>query len=514
MTINNKSKKLKLIFSMLSNSLIISFLILMNTSCNKATDNGMFSESTNVGNPKIKGKIVYNAQNGEYLLKGGGENIWANSDQFFFVHKKIAGDFILSARVRFIGKGVNAHRKVGIMVRETLSSTSAHINGVIHGDGLTSLQYRQKDGAETEEVKSVAVAPNIIQLERKGNKFILSTAIEGETYTSIEVNELSLVNEAHVGIFICSHENDFAEEAVFDNVRLIIPADEDFVPYRDYIGSYIELMEIETGKREIVHSSPLSLQAPNWSPDGKTLVYNSEGKIYAFDLNTSSVQQIETGICQNNNNDHVLSFDGKWMGLSDHSEHPEGQSLIYVIPSEGGTPEKITAEAPSYLHGFSPDGEHLVYTAGRNNADHLDIYRISLNTREEEQLTKTPGLDDGSEYSPDGQYIYFNSTRTGTMQIWRMKADGSEQEQLTFDELNDWFPHVSPDGKWLVFISYNKEIAADDHPFYKQVYIRLMPVDGGEPKVIAYLYGGQGSMNVFNWSPCSKKIAFVSNTKL
>jgi Tol biopolymer transport system component len=273
-------------------------------------------------------------------------------------------------------------------------------------------------------------------------------------------------------------------------------------------------MEVENGKREIVHSSPLSLQAPNWSPDGKTLVYNSEGKIFAFDLNTSLVQQIETGICQNNNNDHVLSFDGKWMGLSDHSEHPEGQSLIYVIPAGGGTPDRITAEAPSYLHGFSPNGEYLVYTAGRNQADHLDIYRISLLTREEEQLTNAPGLDDGSEYSPDGQYIYFNSTRTGTMQIWRMKADGSEQEQLTFDELNDWFPHVSPDGKWLVFISYNKEIAADDHPFYKQVYIRLMPVDGGEPKVIAYLYGGQGSMNVFNWSPCSKKIAFVSNTKL
>lgn len=487
----------------------------MTPQCTQPTTSvGIFEQATNVGNPKLKGSSTYNPETGEYHLSGGGENIWSKTDQFYFAHNKLEGNFILQARVRFLGKGVNEHRKVGIMVRETLAGNSAHINGVIHGDGLTSLQFRAHEGMETEELKSAAVAPSIIQLERIGNRFILSTAVEGEIFTIIEVSDLELASNAYVGLFICSHENDVIEEAIFDNVRLIIPADEGFVPYRDYIGSHIELMDVKTGKREIVHSSPLSLQAPNWSPDGKTLIYNSEGKIYAFDLSTSTIQQIETGICQNNNNDHVLSFDGKWMGLSDHSEHPEGQSLVYVIPAEGGTPELITREAPSYLHGFSPDGEFLVYTAGRAGAEHLDIYKISLKTKIEERLTDAPGLDDGSEYSPDGQYIYFNSTRTGTMQIWRMKPDGSEQQQLTFDELNDWFPHVSPDGKWLVFISYNKEIAADDHPFYKQVYIRLMPVDGGEPKVIAYLYGGQGSMNVFNWSPCSKKIAFVSNTKL
>ncbi|MFP4488383.1 MAG: hypothetical protein ACLFN1_03690 [Bacteroidales bacterium] len=78
--------------------------------------------------------------------------------------------------------------------------------------------------------------------------------------------------------------------------------------------------------------------------------------------------------------------------------------------------------------------------------------------------------------------------------------------------INDWFPHVSPDGKWLVFISYGSTVRADDHPFYKQVYIPLMPATGGEPEVIAYLYGGQGSMNVNSWSPYGNYIAFVSNT--
>ena len=100
------------------------------------------------------------------------------------------------------------------------------------------------------------------------------------------------------------------------------------------------------------------------------------------------------------------------------------------------------------------------------------------------------------------------------MQIWRMKPDGSEQTQITNDEFNNWFPHISPNGKWIVFISFPKDISPGDHPFYKRVYLRLMPIGGGQPKVIAYLYGGQGTINVPSWSPDSKKIAFVSNMEI
>lgn len=490
--------------------LSITILSIMSTAYKSESSLGIFDQSSDVGNPKLAGSSVYNPETDEYTLRGAGANIWFAHDEFHYVSKKVNGDFILQARVKFIGVGVNAHRKIGIMVRDTLTGESAHINAVVHGDGLTSLQYRSAVGNNTEEIKSASKAANIIQLERKGNRFIMSTAVEGEPFIVTELAELKLKPEVNVGLFICSHEADIMEEAVFDNVRLTIPAKDDFVPYKDYIGSHIETLDITTGKRKIVHSSPKSLQAPNWSPDGKTLVFNCEGKLYSFNLSNSKVTEIPSGFAINNNNDHVLSFDGKWMGISHHSADDNGTSIVYVLPAKGGKPERITPTGPSYFHGFSPDGKFLVYTGGRDS--NYDIYKISRTDKKEIRLTETPGLDDGSEFSPDGKQIYFNSTRTGMMQIWRMKPDGSDQEQLTSDEYNNWFPHVSPDGKWIVFISYNKDIKPDDHPFYKRVTIKLMPAIGGQPKVIAYLYGGQGSMNVFNWSPDSKQISFVSNT--
>jgi len=169
---------------------------------------------------------------------------------------------------------------------------------------------------------------------------------------------------------------------------------------------------------------------------------------------------------------------------------------VYTVPIEGGTPRRITALGPSYLHGWSPDGRFLVYTGERN--DEFDVYRISADGGEETRLTTTPGLDDGPEYSPDGQYIYFNSVRSGTMQIWRMRADGSAQEQVTSDQYNNWFPHVSPNGQWIAFLSFMQDVAPSDHPFYKPVYLRVISAreGGGIARVVAYVYGGQGTINV------------------
>jgi TolB protein len=295
-------------------------------------------------------------------------------------------------------------------------------------------------------------------------------------------------------------------------VRITVPAAENFVPYRDYLGSNLEILDLRSGGRRIVYSSPDSLQAPNWTPDGRALIYNRNGRLYRFDLAQKTPAEINTDFAVNNNNDHVLSFDGRAMGISHHSKEDENKSIIYVLPATGGKPRRVTARGPSYLHGWSPDGKFLVYTGERGGA--FDIYKIPSRGGDEARLTTAEGLDDGPEYAPDGRHIYFNSNRTGLMQIWRMRADGSNQEQVTDDDYNNWFPHLSPDGKWIIFLSFMKDVDSGDHPFYKHVYLRLMPAAGGQPKVIAYVYGGQGTINVPSWSPDSKRLAFVSNTDM
>jgi tricorn protease-like protein len=473
---------------------------------------GQFESHEDVGGVATPGSVVYDPVKQTYTIGASGTNMWGGKDEFHYVWKRMKGNFILRARVEFVGKGVDPHRKIGWIVRPNLETDAPHVNATVHGDGLTSLQFRRAKGAVTEGVNFTEKGHDVVQLERKGGSYIMSAARFGEMFTSQEVSGVALGDEVYVGLYVCSHNNSIVETAVFRDVEIIVPARENFVPYREYIGSNLEVMDIATKERKVLYRVKDSLQAPNWTHDGKALIYNHNGLLYRFDLATNTPAVFDTGDVKRNNNDHVISFDGKTLGISSTSQEDGNVSMIYTVPMTGGNPVKVTKKGPSYLHGWSPDKKFLVYTGRRS--DDFDIFKISVSGGEEIQLTTTKGVDDGPEYTPDGKYIYFNSFRTGTMQIWRMKPDGSEQTQITNDEYNNWFPHISPNGKWIVFITFPKDIAPGDHPFYKHVYLRLIPIGGGEPKVIAYLYGGQGTINVPSWSPDSKKIAFVSNTDM
>ncbi len=269
------------------------------------------------------------------------------------------------------------------------------------------------------------------------------------------------------------------------------------------IESRLEAMTLATGQREVVYTARAHFEAPNWSRDGRSLLFNQDGRILVLPLDTRQPEVLETGSATRCNNDHGLSPDGKWLAVS-HS--PQDKSLIYVLPATGGAARQVTPKGPSYWHGWSPDGKTLAYCAERGGE--FDVYTIPVAGGEETRLTTAPGLDDGPEYAPDGR-IWFNSVRTGVMKIWRMDPDGTRQTQMTSnEEWADWFPHPSPDGKSVVFLSYERSV--EGHPANKDVALRLMPLAGGEPKIIARLLGGQGTINVPSWSPDSQRFAFVS----
>ncbi len=275
------------------------------------------------------------------------------------------------------------------------------------------------------------------------------------------------------------------------------------------VHSLLESYDVLSGERRLLRQFDSHIEAPNWHPDGRSLIYNAGGLIWRYDLDSGESRQIDTGRCIHCNNDHVLSQDGSLLAISAGTvEDPA--SRIWTLPISGGEPRLVTPLAPSYLHGMSPDGSTLAYCAQREGE--YDVYTIPVSGGAETRLTDAPGLNDGPEYSPDGQHIWFNSVRSGLMQIWRMRADGSEQTQMTFDQdRNSWFPHVSPDGRQVVYLSYCKgDVAPGDHPANKQVELRLMDALGGQPSTLFELFGGQGTLNVNSWSPDSRQFAFVS----
>lgn len=465
---------------------------------------GVFGDHGDIGKVKHAGSAAFDAKDGSYVLKASGTNMWGKSDEFHFVWKKLKGDFILQAQAEFLGKGADPHRKLGLIVRQSLDPASPDLTVVRHGDGLTAMQFRRSPGSEVEEVRARVEGADVLQLERKGDVCTMSVARFGETYSHSQL-QIPLGEEVYVGLFLCAHNPEVVEGARFHNVRLVKPFKDSYVRYHDYIGSDVELLDVNTGARKVVHHEQDSIQAPNWTPDGKALILNRNGRIYRFDLAAKKIAEVNTGAQIQNNNDHALSFDGKQMGISSGSP-----SRVYAVPATGGEPTLITPTGPSYFHGWSPDGKWMSFTGERGG--NYDVYLVPAGGGPERRLTTAQGLDDGSEFTPDGQWIYFNSVRTGRMQVWRMKPDGSEQQQLTFDDFNNWFPHISPDGKSIVMITYGTDVEAGDHPFYQRVYLRKMPLEGGKPSVIAYVYGGQGSLNVNSWSPDNKTVAFVSNS--
>jgi hypothetical protein len=464
---------------------------------------GLFDGHGDVGAVLHPGSAVYDASERTYTLSGSGENMWFTADAFQFVWKKVTGDVTLTADVSFVGQGGNAHRKSVLMIRQSLDADSAYADLALHGDGMTSLQYRDERGAATHEIRSNVSAPARLRIEKRGDYVYMSVAPgAGDPQMAGGSTRVALQGDFYVGIGVCSHDKDVIEKAVFSGVELVTSSVADLNPK---LYSTLETIAIASTDRSVVYVAPERFEAPNWTRDGAALLFNRNGRIERIPATGGKPEIIDTGFAKRCNNDHGISPDSTLLAISDQSQ-ADHQSSVYVVPMGGGAPRRVTQKSPSYWHGWSPDGKTLAFV-GQRNGD-FDIYTIPVAGGDETRLTTAKGLDDGPEYSPDGSYIYFNSERTGSMQLWRMKAGGSEQEQITADDFNNWFPHISPDGKWMVFLTYEKGVTG--HPENKDVMLRLMSLEDKKITVLAKLFGGQGTINVPSWSPDSKRLAFVS----
>jgi sugar lactone lactonase YvrE len=462
---------------------------------------GDFSGQRDIGAVLHPGSAEYDKSRDAYTVTGSGANMWFTNDAFHFVFKEISGDVRITADVRFLTPGGNAHRKACLILRQSLAPTSTYADIALHGSGLTALQARYAPGENTTEVIVAESSPTTISVEKRGNYVTVAYAKEGQALQEAG-GELPVTFDGpfYVGLGVCAHDENALEKAEFSNVKVELLS----APTSEPRGglSALEVIPVN-GDRHVVYTTTDHIEAPNWSKDGQYFIFNSNGRLFTLPVAGGTPTPLDTGTNLHCNNDHGLSPDGKWLAISDQSG---GSSKVYVLPVGGGKPRLITPVGPSYWHGWSPDGKTLAFCGQRKGE--FDVYTISAEGGAEKRLTTAPGLDDGPDYSPDGRYIYFNSVRSGSMQIWRMKADGSEQTQITSDDHDNWFAHPSPDGKWIAFLTYPKN--TEGHPADKDVMLRMMPASGSPAKILTKLFGGQGTINVPSWSPDSKQIAFVS----
>jgi hypothetical protein len=463
---------------------------------------GIFTGHGDIGKPSTigPGSVTYDAATGTYTVTGGGENMWGTADHFQYVWVKVSGDVTLEATVEFVGTSPasgmpEAHRKACLVIRQSLDPDAAYIDAARHGDGLTSLQWREAKGDATHEIQSNVLAPTTLRIEKRGD--YVSMYIAGQPAGG--ATKVHLTGEYYVGLAVTAHNTGRLETARFSHVVLGKPAS----GVGTTLINTLETISLASKDRRVAYvvTQPQRIEAPNWFPDDtRTLYFNTKGRFYK--LRDGRAEHVDLDPLLNINNDHGITRDGKTWAFSDQSGDQPSQ--IYMMSA--GAPRRVTELGPSYFHGWSPDGQTLVYCGLRNG--NFDIYSISANGGPETRLTTNPGKDDGPEFSPDGQSIYYNSDRSGSMQIWRMRPDGSGQEQITNDGADNWFPHLSPDGKWLAFLSYERGVG--DHPENKDVRLRVMDLSTRAIDELAKLFGGQGTINVSSWSPDSQSLAFVS----
>ena len=477
---------------------------------------GRFEGETDIGAVSPPGSAHFDAASGSYTLTSAGANTWYHHDDFHFLWRKASGDVALTAQISFpphaYAHEPNPHRKGILMFRQTLDSGGVYADVAVHGSGLTALQYRRERGANSQDIELNIDAPKALRLEKRGDTFTLYLSMQGEPLHQVGASiSLHLTEPFYVGLAAVSHD-----VATTDRVQFAQVSVEPLAPLtRDATVLYSTLL---TGQTEdqyrrsiVIRSVATFMQSANWAPDGHSIYVHEAGRIQKIPYLTPEAggppQPIDTAGLVECSGNFGLSPDGHSLAVS-CARTPGGLHQVFVLPAGGGgTPRQVTqGNIPSYFHAWSPDSRTIAFTRGK--ADRADIFSIPAAGGAEHQLTHDT-LNDGPDYTPDGKYIYFDSARSGTLQIWRMRPDGTGAEQITDDAQQNHSPHVSPDGKSVAFLSQSVRVIDALAP----TRLRIMSLDDGLIRTIADFPGDRGSFSMYGWGNANH-LAYVVYQRL
>lgn len=480
-----------------------------------ASSFGIFHAQSAIGT--VGGSARYDATRHVYTIVSSGANTWYHVDHFNYLWRRGSGDMALTAQISFPPRRYthdpDPHRKGLLMFRQSLAPGSAYVDAALHGVGLTALQYRLERGADTPDIELTINAPQTLRLEKRGDVFTLYVSQAGEPLHQVGASmRLHLKSPFYVGLGALSHDLHTTDVIEFSHVRLdpLSPAP---ASGKRVLYSTLQTIEFTDQFRRavVIRSVPAYMQSADWAPDGKSIVVYEDGNMERIPYLTPDgggpPQPVDVSGLLGCSGNFGLSPDGRLLGVS-CSRVSGGLHQVYLLSAQGGgAPRQLThGEQASYFHAWSPDGKTVAFTRG--SASYADIFTVPAAGGPETRLTRDT-LNDGPVYSPDNQYIYFDSSRSGTTQIWRMRPDGSDPEQITDDDSLNSSPHISPDGNTLAFLS--QPLGA--HGRLGPAAVRVMRLGDGLIQRVVELSGDRGSFAMQPWGN-GKRFAFISYQEL
>ena len=481
---------------------------------------GLFTDHADIGIVLHPGSVAYDAAKRTYTITGSGENVWATADAFQFVWKKMEGDFTLSADISFLGQAGDPHKKAMLMARQSLDADSVYVDVALHGDGLASLQFRDFQNPDTHEIQSNIPAPKRLRLQKNGYQFSMWLAgADGVFRRAGASTWVPTGGPLYVGLGVCAHDKDAVETAKFSNVALETVTSG--LPLQPQ--ATLETIDIASTDRRVTYvvnsrdkekwGDPM---APNWTPDGASLMFNRDGRMYRVPVAGGKPKLIRSGYPGTHATSfHSISPDGTMLAFSGYSQD-SNLIAIYVVPIAGGVPRRVTGQLPATFGGWSPDGKIIVFMGKRHGE--FGTYTIPAAGGAETRLATTVAVD-LAEYSPDGEYIYFTSGHSGATEIWRMRPDGQQPEQVTQGgsdyvrhvSIRSFFPRVSPDGRLLAFLA--AQVPIRDGPIDHLTFeLRVMTLADRKTRLLAYLTTSPGQLvSPPSWSPDGSRLAFATH---